>query len=49
MKRAVSIRLGISSRDKKVQVNLKVQQITVERIGTSGDIENAKQLIKKIR
>ncbi len=44
MKRAVSVSLGSSSRDKKVVVNFKGQQISVERIGTDGDIEKAKQL-----
>lgn len=48
MKRAVSISLGSSSRDKKVQVNLKGQQVTVERIGTDGDIEKAKQLYREL-
>lgn len=44
MKRAVSISLGSSSRDKRVTVQLKGQEIQVERIGTDGDIEKAKQL-----
>lgn len=47
MKRAVSISLGSSSRDKQVQVNLKGQQITVERIGTDGDIEKARRLYQE--
>ncbi len=48
MKRAVSVSLGSSSRDKKVVVNFKGQQISVERIGTNGDIEKAKQLYTEL-
>ena len=44
MKRAVSISLGSSKRDKSVQVDLNGQQILVERIGTDGDIEKARQM-----
>ena len=48
MKRAVSVSLGSSTRDKKVIVNFKGQQISVERIGTNGDIEKAKQLYTEL-
>jgi hypothetical protein len=44
MKRAVSISLGSSKRDKSVTVNLNGQEILVERIGTDGDIEKARQM-----
>ncbi len=44
MKRAVSISLGSSSRDKSVRVNLNGQEILVERIGTDGDIEKARRM-----
>lgn len=44
MKRAVGISLGSSKRDKKVVVNLNGTEIQVERIGTDGDIEKARQL-----
>lgn len=44
MKRAVSISLGSSSRDKRVEVDLKGQRIIVERIGTDGDVEKARRL-----
>lgn len=44
MKRAVGISLGSSSRDKSVRVNLNGQEILVERIGTDGDIEKARQM-----
>jgi hypothetical protein len=44
MKRAVSVSLGSSQRDKSVKVNLNGQEILVERIGTDGDIQKARQL-----
>jgi len=44
MKRAVGISLGSSKRDKKVNVNLNGQEIHVERIGTNGDVEKARQM-----
>jgi hypothetical protein len=44
MKRAVSISLGSSKRDKSVKVNLNGQEILVERIGTDGDIAKARQM-----
>jgi hypothetical protein len=44
MKRAVSISLGNSNRDKSVKVNLNGQEILVERIGMDGDIAKARQM-----
>jgi hypothetical protein len=44
MKRAVSISLGSSKRDKRITIRLKDQEILVERIGTDGDIEKARQM-----
>ncbi|MBN8658529.1 MAG: quinate 5-dehydrogenase [Anaerolineae bacterium] len=44
MKRAVGISLGSSKRDKKVIVNLNGVEIQVERMGTDGDIEKARNL-----
>ncbi len=44
MKRAVGISLGSSKRDKKVVVNLNGVEIQVERIGTDGDVEKARQM-----
>ncbi|HBX68136.1 MAG TPA: quinate 5-dehydrogenase [Chloroflexi bacterium] len=44
MKRAVSVSLGSSSRDKRVIVKFKGTEIRVERIGTDGDVEKAKRL-----
>ena len=43
MKRAVSISLGSSSRDKRVQVDFKGEPIIVERIGTDGDVGRARR------
>jgi len=44
MKRAVSVSLGSSKRDKSVTINLGGEQILVERIGTDGDIAKARQM-----
>lgn len=44
MKRAVSISLGSSKRDKSVTVDLNGVEILVERIGTDGDLEKARQM-----
>jgi hypothetical protein len=44
MKRAVSISLGSSKRDKSVKVNLNGQEILVERIGMDGDVAKARQM-----
>jgi hypothetical protein len=48
MKRAVSISLGSSQRDKKVEITLKGEKILVERTGTDGDIEKARQLYTEL-
>ncbi len=44
MKRAVSISLGSSKRDKSVTIRFKGEDILVERIGTDGDIDRAHQM-----
>ena len=44
MKRAVSISLGSSNRDKKVVVNFNGEEIQVERVGMDGDIAKARQM-----
>jgi hypothetical protein len=44
MKRAVSVSLGSSTRDKQVVVDLRGEPISVERIGTDGDAQKARQL-----
>lgn len=48
MKRAVSISLGSSSRDKKVTLTLLGQEITIERIGTDGDVDKAIRLYREL-
>lgn len=48
MKRAVSISLGSSKRDKSVEVELLGDQVSIERIGTDGDMEKAAQLFKEL-
>ncbi len=41
MKRAVSISIGSSKRDKAVELNLLGETVRIERIGTDGDMEKA--------
>jgi hypothetical protein len=48
MKRAVSISIGSSKRDKAVEVNLLGEKISIERIGTDGDMEAAAQKYKEL-
>ncbi|HIE38480.1 MAG TPA: quinate 5-dehydrogenase [Anaerolineales bacterium] len=48
MKRAVSISLGSSSRDKQVRLTLMGEEITIERIGTDGDVQRAIQLYNEL-
>lgn len=44
MKRAVSVSLGSSERDKRVVLDFKGQEIIIERIGTDGDLDAARRL-----
>lgn len=48
MKRAVSVSLGSSKRDKSVEIELLGHKIQIERIGTDGDMEKAAQLYKEL-
>ncbi len=48
MKRAVSISLGSSSRDKRVVVTFRGEPISIERIGTDGDVEKARRLFAEL-
>ena len=48
MKQAVSISLGSVTRDKKVTITLLGEEITVERIGTDGNVEKAIQLYNEL-
>lgn len=44
MKRAVSISIGSSKRDKTVEIELLGEKVSIERIGTDGDMEKAAHL-----
>lgn len=48
MKRAVSISIGSSKRDKAVEIKLLGEAVRIERIGTDGDMEKAAQLFKEL-
>lgn len=48
MKRAVSISIGSSKRDKAVEVKLLGETVRIERIGTNGDMEKAAELFKEL-
>jgi len=48
VKRVVSVSLGSSSRDHKAVVELLGQEVSLERIGTSGDAEMARQLYRDL-
>ncbi|HEC34610.1 MAG TPA: quinate 5-dehydrogenase [Chloroflexi bacterium] len=48
MKQATSVSLGSSIRDKRVTTTLLGEKITIERIGTDGDIQRAIQLYNEL-
>ncbi len=48
MKRAVSVSIGSSQRNKSVEINLLGEQINIERIGTDGDMDLAAQLYRDL-
>jgi hypothetical protein len=48
MKRAVSISIGSSKRNKAVEIELLGEQVSIERIGTDGDLEKAAQLYREL-
>ena len=48
MKRAVSISIGSSKRDKSVEIELFGEKVVIERIGTDGDMEAAAQRYKEL-
>lgn len=48
MKRAVSISIGSSKRDKAVEIELLGEVIRIERIGTDGDMEKAARLYQEL-
>ena len=48
MKRAVSISIGSSKRDKAVEIELLGERIRIERIGTDGDMDKAARLFQEL-
>src|SRR5690348_15666453 len=48
MKRAVSVSIGSSKRNKAVEVNLLGENVSIERIGTDGDMEAAALKYKEL-
>jgi len=48
MKRAVSISLGSSKRNKAVEVDLLGERVSIERIGTDGDMEKAARMYQEL-
>jgi len=48
MKRAVSVSLGSSTRDKKVEVDLLGERVIIERIGTDGDEVAARKMFREL-
>ena len=48
MKRAVSISIGSSKRNKAVEVELLGEKVSIERIGTDGDMEKAAKLYQEM-
>ena len=48
MKYAVSVSLGSSSRDKKVEVKFNNETIVIERIGLDGDVEKTKKTFEAL-
>ncbi len=48
MKRAVSVSIGSSRRDKSVTIPLLGQEVCIERMGTDGDMEKAAQMLGEL-
>lgn len=48
MKRAVSISLGSTTRDKAVEINLLGETVRIERVGTNGDEAKARQMFREM-
>ncbi len=48
MKRAVSISIGSSKRDKAVEIEILGERVSIERIGTNGDMEKASQMYREL-
>ncbi|MBQ9992113.1 MAG: quinate 5-dehydrogenase [Firmicutes bacterium] len=48
MKRVVSVSLGASKRNHKVETTILGEEFSIERIGTDGDVKKAKQMIREL-
>jgi hypothetical protein len=48
MKRAVSVSIGSSKRNKKVEIELFGERVQIERVGTDGDLKKAAQLYQEL-
>jgi hypothetical protein len=48
MKKAVSVSLGSATRDKRVVVDFKGESVSVERVGTDGDVPAARRLFTEL-
>jgi len=48
MKRAVSISIGSSTRNKAVEIELLGEKVSIERIGTDGDMEKAARMYQEL-
>lgn len=48
MKRVVSVSIGSSIRDKKVNTRIMGEEFSIERIGTDGDIDKAVELLRQL-
>ncbi|SHJ09076.1 quinate 5-dehydrogenase [Lutispora thermophila] len=48
MKHVVSVSIGSSKRDHRVEFDFKGEKIVVERIGTDGDMQKAIEMVKKL-
>ena len=48
MKHVVSVSIGSSKRDHKIEVELLGEKILIERRGTDGDLERAAQMLKEL-
>lgn len=48
MKRAISISIGSSKRDKEVTIDLLGEKVNIQRIGTNGDMSKATQMYREL-
>ncbi len=48
MKRVISISLGSSKRDHRVEVEFSGEKVTIERVGTNGDLNKTIEMVKEL-